>query len=131
MIKAKDIMNTNVVTVSKDDSLVEVGKLMVLNSITGIPVVDDDMTPLGLITEKDILHLFEILQYSADRTVNTSMTVPPMSFDVETDLLKLVDCLKDHDFRRVPITSKGKIVGIISRSDLISHMIKQRDDRDL
>ncbi len=127
MVKAKDVMNTNVVTVSKDVPIVEAGKLMVLNSITGIPVVEDDMTPVGIITEKDIFHLFGILQYSEDRTVNTSMTSPVICFDVETDLLKVVDCVKDNDFRRVPITSEGKVVGIISRSDLINYMIRQKD----
>ncbi len=120
-------MNTNIVTVSKDAPLLEAGKLMVLNSITGIPVVEDDMTPVGIITEKDIFHLFGVLQYSDDRTINTSMTSPVVCFDVETDLLKVVDCVKDNDFRRVPITSEGKVVGIISRSDLINYMIKQKD----
>jgi len=127
MVKAKDVMNANVVTVSKDASLTEAGKLMVLNSITGIPVVEDDMTPVGIITEKDIFHLFNVLQYSEDRTVNTSMTSPVVCFDVETELLKVVDCVKNNDFRRVPITSEGKVVGVISRSDLISYMIKQKD----
>ena len=126
MLKAKDIMNDNVVSITKDAVLIEAAQIMARNDISGIPVVDDNMQLVGVITERDILELFDIMQYEESRTVNSAMTHEVISFDVDDELLKICDCLKDHEFRRVPVTSKGKLIGLISRRDLMIHIIKQR-----
>ena len=126
MVKAKDIMTTPVVSVKKDTPMYEAAQLLSTNNITGIPVVDDDMTPVGMITEKDIMDLFDVLQYAEDRTVNSSMSREVISFDVEDDLDDICHCLGKKGFRRIPVTSQGKLVGIISRRDLILYMLRQR-----
>lgn len=127
MLTAKDIMNGDVVTINKDTPLIEAAKTMSRNDITGIPVVEEDMTLVGVVTEKDILHLYDILQYSESRTANSSMTHEVVSFDVDDDFYKVLECLKSSDFRRVPVTSEGKVVGIISRRDMLVNMVKQRE----
>ena len=126
MAKAKDIMTVPPVSVKKDTPMYEAAQLLSINDITGVPVVDDDMTLVGVITEKDILDLFDVLQYAEDRTVNSSMSREVVSFDVEDKLSNICHCLKTSDFRRIPVTSQGKLVGIISRRDLILYMLKQR-----
>ncbi|MCK5565733.1 MAG: CBS domain-containing protein [Planctomycetes bacterium] len=127
MLKAKDIMNENIVSVTKDTPLIEAARIMARNNISGIPVVDDRMVLEGVITEKDILALFDVMQYEESRTVNTTMTHDVISFDVDDLLLEICDCLKEHEFRRVPVTEEGKLVGIISRRDLMNHIVKQRE----
>ncbi len=119
-------MTECVVSVNKETPMYEVAQLLATNDITGIPVVEDDMTVVGIITEKDVLDLFHVLQYSENRTVNSSMTQSVITFDVEDDLEDICQCLKDSYFRRVPVTSKGKLVGIISRKDLILYIIRCR-----
>jgi CBS domain-containing protein len=126
MAKAKDIMTVPPVSVKKDTPMYEAAQLLSINDITGVPVVDDDMTLVGVITEKDILDLFDVLQYAEDRTVNSSMSREVVSFDVEDKLSNICHCLKTSDFRRIPVTSQGKLVGIISRRDLILYMLRQR-----
>ncbi len=126
MVKAKDIMTTPVVSVKKDTPMYEAAQLLSTNNITGVPVVDDDMTLVGMITEKDILDLFDVLQYAEDRTVNSSMSRQVVSFNIEDELSNICNCLKTSDFRRIPVTSQGKLVGIISRRDLILYMLRQR-----
>ena len=126
MVKAKDIMTTPVVSVKKDTPMYEAAQLLSTNNITGVPVVDDDMTPVGMITEKDIMDLFDVLQYAEDRTVNSSMSREVVSFDAEDDLDDICHCLKRNGFRRIPVTAQGKLVGIISRRDLILYMLRQR-----
>jgi len=100
MPKAKDVMSRHVVYVTKDTPMLEAANLLVINDITGIPVVDEAMHLVGIITERDILDLYEILQYPNDRTVNASMSREVISFDVEDDLSDLCTCLGASDFRR-------------------------------
>ena len=127
MLKAKDIMNENIVSVTKETPMIEAARIMARNDISGIPIVDDQMILEGVITERDVLQLFDIMQYEESRTVNTAMTHDVISFDVDDQLLDICDCLKDHEFRRVPVTENGKLVGIISRRDLMLHIVKQRE----
>ena len=126
MAKARDIMTDTVVSVKKDTPMIEVAQLLALNDITGIPVVDDEMYLEGIISEKDILDLFEVMQYVESRAVNSSMSHEVFSCDVEDDLDKVCRCLQENTFRRIPVTEEGKVVGIISRHDLILYMLKLR-----
>ena len=128
MPKIKDIMTECVVSVNKETPMYEVAQLLAINDITGIPIIEDDMTVAGIITEKDVLDLFHVLQYTENRTVNSSMTQSVITFDAEDNLEDVSQCLKDSYFRRVPVTSKGKLVGIISRRDLILYILRCRQD---
>ena len=130
MAKAKDIMTEMVVSVKKDTPMYEAARLLATNDITGVPVVDDDMTLVGVITEKDILDLFDVLQYADDRNVNSSMSREVIFFDVEEGLCNVCECLKNSNFRRIPVTSEGRVVGIISRRDLVLYMLSQRQKNE-
>ena len=130
MAKAKDIMSECVVSVTKDTPMYEVAKLLSLNDISGIPVVDDELALQGVITEKDVLDLYHVMKYTEDRTVNSSMSHDVTSFDVDDDLDDVCMCLRDNVFRRVPITKDGKLAGIISRRDLILHVLAARRKND-
>ena len=126
MTKARDIMTDMVVCVKKNTPMIEVAQLLALNDITGIPVVDDEMQPEGIISEKDVLDLFEVMQYVENRTVNSSMSHEVISCNAEDDLEKVCRCLQENTFRRVPVLEEGKVVGIVSRRDLILFMLKLR-----
>jgi len=125
-LKAKDIMTRNVITVTKDTPIIQAIELIANNDITGIPVVDDDMSLVGILSEKDVLSLF----YTPDdesKMVNDFMTQPPIFFDEDESLLDVCDCLINHSFRRIPVTSRGKLVGIITRSDIVREYLRQRE----
>ena len=126
MLKAKDVMTDLLVTVSKDTLMFEVGQLLSMHNITGIPVVDEEMHIVGVITEKDMLDLYHVMKYTENRTVSSSMSRDVVTFDVEDDLDDVYQCFKEHSFRRVPVTRDGKVVGVISRRDMILHMLKVR-----
>jgi len=129
MLKAKDIMVGNVIRVKKDTSIYDAMELMKEHHIAGIPVVEDDMTLIGILSEKDVLSL---LFYSTgdeeEKIVDDFMTQPPVHFDEDEKLLDICDCLINQDFRRVPITSKGKLVGIISRADIVECILHLRSE---
>jgi len=124
MLKAKDIMVKHVICVRKDTPVLDAMKLMVENTITGIPVTDEDRTLVGMLSEQDILRLFHTFNDERDRAVSDFMTQPAVYFEEEEPVLDICYCLRDYTIRRVPITSNGKVVGIISRSDIIKHILE-------
>jgi len=126
MLEAKDIMTEEVISVKKDTPIFEAVELLAKNSVTGIPVVEDDMTLVGILSEKDVLRLFYALKDAENKTVNDFMTQPAVHFNENESLLDVCDCLMNNPFRRVPVTSKDKVIGIISRPDLIGYILRLR-----
>ena len=126
MLTAKHIMNKDVITVTKDTPIFQSMELIVKHRITGIPVVENDMSVVGMISEKDLLHLFHNQQDLEEKTVDDFMTQPVMSFDENENMLDVCNLLAKQIFRRVPITSEGKLVRIISRADIIEHIVKTK-----
>jgi CBS domain-containing protein len=135
MITAKQLMNTSVITIGPDEDVCEAMRMMALNNITGLPVIDDAGTLLGIITEKDILVLLcnSIEDTNLDRAVGTVgqfMTRHVVCFGPQDSLADIAECLSTNDFRRVPILYDGKLVGIISRKDVIRYIrdLQQQDE---
>ncbi|MCI0499073.1 MAG: CBS domain-containing protein [Planctomycetales bacterium] len=129
MLQAKTIMKRNVITVHPQDTLEKVIQLLVRFNISGLPVVNEDKTLAGIITEKDVLtylldkNAFELMKDNAlwEHTVYHAMTTQVVSFDEDTPLKDICSCLVNRHFRRVPIINKnGVLVGIISRKDIIA-----------
>jgi CBS domain-containing protein len=128
MLEAKDIMTRNVVCIKKNIPVVDAIRLMSKNNITGIPVVEDDMTLVGILSEQDVLRLFHTYDDEKDRTVNDFMTQPAIHFEEEEPLLDVCYCLRDNSIRRVPVTSNDKVVGVISRSDILKCILQLWDE---
>lgn len=135
MITAKQLMNTSVITIGKDEDICEAMRMMALNNITGLPVVDDDGVLLGIVTEKDILVLLcnSMEDTGTDRAagkVGEFMTRHVVCFHPEDGLSDVAECLSANNFRRVPILDNGKLVGIISRRDVIRYIrdLQQQDE---
>jgi len=127
MFKIEDVMTTNVITVPKDAFLNEVVKTLVQYNITGMPVVDDNMFLSGIISEKNVLNLLYNVEYCTSAKVEDFMTTDVVCFDVEDNLKDVCNCLMKNHFRRVPVLSKGKLVGIISRKNIIKTIFNYQD----
>jgi len=125
MLKAKDIMTKDVVSVRRETPILEAVELLIKNEITGMPVVEDDMTLVGILTEKDALRLFHTHEDERNKTVADFMTEPAVSYNENDSLQAVCDFMMINYFRRVPVTSKkGKVVGILSRPDVIAHILQ-------
>ena len=129
MLRAKDIMTEDVVTVKADTPIYEALELIAKHNISGLPVVEDDMALVGIISEKDVLSLFYDNEERCGKTVDDFMTQPPLYFDADESLLDVCDFLRKNVFRRVPITLKGKLVGIISIRDVIEYILQLRSEK--
>ena len=125
MFQAKDIMTTELVTVKRNTGIHEAIRILVENNVTGLPVVNDDMTVAGIISEKDMLGLLYNIE-DKPGNVEQFMTEEVVCFEVQDSLIDIAESFIKGSFRRVPILNKGKLVGIISRKDIIAYILKLR-----
>ncbi len=128
MFTIENIMTKDVITVKKDTSIQQTIRIMIENNITGLPVVDDHMKLVGIISEKDIM----ILLYNVgSRTgkVKDFMIRKVVYFMLEDSLAEVCECLLKNHFRRVPIVTgpKKKLVGIITRTDIVRSIFECQD----
>jgi CBS domain-containing protein len=130
VLKAKDMMSRNIITVTRTTSVLEALKIIVEKNITGLPVIKDDASSslVGIVSEKDFLDLLYGTHNLESETVDSIMTTDPKCIDEDATVREVCDCMRSHMFRRVPVVSKGRLVGIVSRKDIVSFM-KNRLER--
>ena len=120
---AADVMTYPVVTVSPEGAA-DRGNQACCFAITsaGMPVVAADGGLAGIITEHDIMN-FALSGEAADTTVEEAMTRQVIVFAPEADVATLVNALGTRHIRCVPIVDKGRLVGIVSRRDILREML--------
>lgn len=87
MLKAKDIMSRKVICIKRENPVIDAIRVISKHNITGIPVADDDMTLVGIISEQDVLRLFHTYQDEKERTVNDFMRQPAIHLEEDESLL--------------------------------------------
>jgi CBS domain-containing protein len=143
-MRAMDVMTTDVITVDPDTTVQALAALLAERGISGAPVVDSSGRLVGIVSEGDLLHRTEIgtarrhrerrrswwLDHFASdlareyikshgRTVKDIMTRDVVTLTEDTDLGDVAALLEAKRIKRVPVTRDGKVVGIISRANLV------------
>ena len=140
-MRAADVMVTSVITVGPQASVQEVAKLLLTNRISGLPVVSDQGDLVGIVSEGDLLHRAEAgtgrrrpwwLAILTGRDVLAAEYVREHSFKVadvmtrhvitatpDTSLQDIAHLLEKNGIKRVPIVDDGRLVGIVSRANLL------------
>ena len=122
MLKVKDIMTTHVVAVAADDSIDRAILLMVKHRISGLPVLDKDGRPAGIVSEFDLLEL--ICEGANDQCkVCDYMSTPLFGVCEEDSWVAVADVFRAKHIRRLPVLRDGLLVGIVTRHDLM-HAIR-------
>ena len=117
----RDLMQPDPIGIRAEESIHHALELLVENRISGLPVVDATGRLVGVLTEKDLLKVF----HEPDaHTVESLMSRDPVSISVSSPLVDVVDSLMANDFRRVFIHDGYKLVGLISRSDLMPAILE-------
>jgi CBS domain-containing protein len=116
-MKVKDIMSTDVVCLSKDDSVEHAAQLMDENGIGSIPVCEG-ATVVGIVTDRDITLRSVGAGGDGHQTVGQVMTPNPVVAQPDTDVHEAAKLMSDHQIRRIPIVQRGSLVGIVSLGDI-------------
>ena len=145
-MKASDVMTRKVVTTLATASVAEAARLMVQQRVSGLPVVDTDGTVVGMITQGDLLRRVEIgtdqtqagffarlfapgqlageYVHTHSARVGDVMTGEIVSAAPSTPLADIASLLQAHQVRRLPIVEHGRLVGIVSRADLLKALLQ-------
>jgi len=159
-MQAKDVMTSEVVTVGPDTPVAEIARRLVARRISAVPVVDDEGRPVGIVSEGDLMrrpetggerHVSwwlalvvepesqarEYLKSHGTRARDV-MTGELFTVDEDASLEDVAKLLEKHRIKRVPVVRDGKLVGIVSRANLLRGLVaRQRapqvsaDDRAL
>jgi CBS domain-containing protein len=124
---ASDIMTCGLLTVKGQSPISEAMELAVTHNISSLPVVDDYMNLVGIISEMDMLKLLYNPQ-NEPGNIEDFMTKQVVSFNHDDSLFDICDCFIDNNFRSIPILNQGRLVGIISRADIMVYILKNKSD---
>jgi len=126
---AKQYMTTDLITLEKDMNVYYAIGILLNNNISGAPVIDKNKKLIGILSEKDCLEVFaessqiDIALPSAISlgrgTVEQFMTKSISTIKADDDLYSVVDIFLKNNFRRLPVLQDEKLVGQISRRDIL------------
>ena len=144
-MKAREIMTKRVLTIGQNQSLVEATQLMLERRVSGLPVVNAAGELVGMITEGDLLRRTETgtekvrarwLQFilgpgraaeefthTHGRQVSEVMSAPAYSTTEDASLDEVVKLMERYRIKRLPVLRGGKIVGIVSRANLMQALL--------
>jgi CBS domain-containing protein len=149
-MRASDVMTSNVISVTPDMTVREVARMFVDNGISGAPVLDPDGHVAGMISEGDLLRRSDIGTEERTRTswldlwsasheardyikthavkVRDVMTPGVVSVQPETPLGEVAGILETRRIKRVPVMKAGRLVGILSRANLVQALASVPDE---
>jgi CBS domain-containing protein len=157
-MRAIDVMVRDVVTVRPDTAVADATKLLAEHDVSALPVLDEDGSLIGMLSEADLIHRAEIgtekhrpwwqeavtgastlaeeFAKSHGKKVGEVMTTGVISVTEETPLSEIATLFERKRIKRVPVVKNGKLVGIVSRANLIQALasvvgrIDQNDETD-
>jgi CBS domain-containing protein len=144
-MKAADVMTTEVVCIRADASVLDAACLLLCERISALPVVEPSGTLLGIVSEGDLIRRAEIgtekrrsrwaRMFTAEstlardhlkahgRTVADVMSHPVVIAEDQTDLSVVASRMEEFDIKRLPVVRDGKVIGIVSRANLLQALI--------
>lgn len=148
--KAKDVMTRGLVTFTKETSVKEATEALVKKKIGGAPVVDDEGGLIGIVSESDLImqdvklhfptyiqlldgyiylprsleRFEEAFKKAVGAKVGDVMTTDVVTVDEDASLEDVATLMIDQDISRVPVMADGKLVGIITKGDIVKAISK-------
>lgn len=149
MLKAKDIMTKDVITIRSEATVEELARLLMEHRISGVPVVNDENKIEGIVTENDlirknkrlhiptVIRLFDAylmvgsksmekeIKNMAATTVDEICTREVVSITEETSLDEIATIMAEQHTHLLPVLSEGEVVGIVGKADVVRSMTNE------
>jgi CBS domain-containing protein len=110
---AKDIMTRDVITVNPAMTVKSLAMMLIKNQISGAPVADKGGKIVGVVSESDIVA-------KRGKDVKSIMSKKIISVGEQTPVEEIARMMTTHHIKRLPVMTDGKVVGIVSRADIVS-----------
>jgi CBS domain-containing protein len=148
MIKAKDIMTKEIITVNPETEIAQAAGLLLEKRINGVPVVNDSGTLVGILCQSDLIaqqknipipslftlldgyipltlskHLDKEVEKIAASKVAEAMTPNPVTVEPETDIERVAVLMVEKNYHTLPVMEEGKLVGIVGKEDVLRTLI--------
>jgi CBS domain-containing protein len=136
-VRASNIMTTGVIAVGPNTPVQDIVMTLLSNRISAVPVLDEHGAPIGMVSEADVIHCAEIeterphlLLHNLlpGKSAAEIMTKPVIAANPEMSLDELLSLFDKHRIKRVPVVDHGKIVGIISRSNILQALALSHEE---
>lgn len=151
-MQVRDVMTRNVISIAASETVLKAARMMLQNEISGLPVVDAAGNLVGIVTEGDFLHRRELgtqrrrpkwlefvigpgrlandYVHAAGRKIEEVMTCDPVTVTEDDSLETVVDLMERRHVKRLPVLRDGKMVGVVSRANLMHAVMSlARDTR--
>lgn len=127
-MKVKDYMAAAIVTLRPDMNVLDAVHVLIANRISGAPVIDDLGELVGVLSERDCLKLVLHSGYHGEAAglVSNFMSREVMTVRPDENIVDLARRFMDQPYRRYPVVLKQRVVGIISRRDVLRALLAQR-----
>lgn len=125
-MKIKEIMTTDVKTISSDNSISEAANIMKTLDIGAVPVVQNNM-PIGIVTDRDIIVRGIARGMNSEDAVSSIMSTDIVTISPDEDVHRAADIMAAKQIRRLPIVQENKLVGIVSIGDMAVEKIFENE----
>ena len=126
-LSVADIMTSQLVTFTPDTNIHKAIHVLLEKRLSGAPVVDDAGTLVGILSKKDCLKIVFSTSYHQDRggSVSEYMSTDVQTLDFDMNLIDTAKHFLESSFRRFPVMQDGKLVGQVSRHDILKSLIEE------
>lgn len=124
MLKVKDIMTRDVITISQDMSVQEICGTLIKHRLSGLPVIDKKRNLVGFVSERDIIASINLKDFP-NKKAKDVMTKRVFSVKENVSAEEASKIFTEKPFRYVPVIRSSKVVGVISRKDVINRLLGQ------
>ena len=120
-MQVRDYLTTSLVTLDPETDILHAAHTLIDNGISGAPVVDKSGKLIGILTERDVLASAVQAYYHGTRggLVSEHMIVDPKTVAPDDSLMDVARLFIDQRYHRYPVVEDGRLIGMISRSDLM------------
>jgi len=130
MFKIRDIMVETVVTAGKDTPVSDVIRKLIEGGFSGIPIVNRRKRVIGIVTELDILKSATEKTDFRNMKAMDIMSEMPITVEIDTTVFEAIRTIVEHNIHRLPVTKGGKLIGILSRRDILRGFLTEAAESD-
>lgn len=128
-MKAYEIMSVDIVAAKENATVTEIGTRLILRTINGMPIIEDDGKVIGIVTIIDILRAIKENKDLGALKAKDIMTKDPITVKQDTLIEEVIDIMDRRGIEMVPVIDEGndnRIVGVVSRKDIIEEKFNER-----